>query len=212
MFVCSIDLETTALKPHRGQILEFAAVLDDLSIFGRFPPDVPRAVEDLPAFTALIRGEGIFPDCDDSVRGDWAAMAMNADLIREIHDKHQAGSDEVMTFDEAGTAFRVFLEAHGADPKKVIAAGKNFASFDRPWIEEHGEGSEAWGQIRFLHRGLDPTSMFALPGDEVPPSLATCLERIGETPTVSHRALDDARDVVRLVRHGIRCNAAMLQQ
>jgi inhibitor of KinA sporulation pathway (predicted exonuclease) len=36
--------------------------------------------------------------------------------------------------------------------------------------------------------------------DKVPPSLDTCLERAGIQSVVTHKALDDARDVIRVLR------------
>jgi len=41
------------------------------------------------------------------------------------------------------------------------------------------------------------------PDDEVPPSLNLCLERAGFESEVQHTALEDALDVVKVVRAGM---------
>jgi oligoribonuclease (3'-5' exoribonuclease) len=87
----------------------------------------------------------------------------------------------------------------------MIPAGKNFANFDLRFIER----LPTYHNI-FKHRTLDPVSLYTMSGDEVPPELKVCKERaiaLGcdfTTSKVSHTAVDDARDVVKLLRFAVK--------
>ncbi len=53
-----------------------------------------------------------------------------------------------------------------------------------------------WG-----HRAIDPGMLYWQPGDFKVPSMATCMQRAGRgIAAVKHEALEDAREVIRLVR------------
>lgn len=196
----SIDLETTGLDPSTCDILEFAAVVDDT-----LKPEVP--VDQLPSFRALVVAK--------SYRGEPYALAMHPELFREI-----ASADKLLPYN----AERAFVRSHswalapgdlftlfeqwavevgvlGPERKgKILVAGKNFAGFDLRFLRENN--GVMWDRT-FSHRVLDPAMLFTLAEDDKPPSLELCLERAGFTKTVSHRALDDARDVVRCIRSGL---------
>ena len=170
----SIDIETTGLDPDCDLVLELAAVVDDL-----MDPTVP--VDELPALGVVVRHERI--------HGDPRALAMNARLLEII--AHEGGTSE----DEVMPLLAKFLGLNGV--AKVWAAGKNFGAFDLQFLARM-PGHEL---VKFGHRHLDPALSFVRDDDVEPPSLSTCLERAGLPSVVSHRAVDDARDVVRLVRH-----------
>jgi len=97
----------------------------------------------------------------------------------------------------AGVVIRSFLQSWQYNPDKIIAAGKNVAGFDLPFLEEHLDP-----MINFRHRTLDPAILYMEPGDEAPPNLSLCKERAGmENTTVAHEALQDAKDVCHVLRH-----------
>lgn len=77
---------------------------------------------------------------------------------------------------------------------KVIFAGKNFAGFDKPWLIQRGF------KLNAHHRTIDVGFHFAKPEDEYLPVLQDCLERAGIESKVTHNALEDALQVVELVR------------
>lgn len=174
----SIDLETTSLDPKRGQILEIAAVYDN-------DPNV--LVEDLPHFTSLVRA--------DSIRGDLAALVMNSEILYDI----QMGAQPMNYIDAVSQAFGSWLKSFPELDGSFYAAGKNFATFDGPWLREH-----LTIPIRWKHRVLDLGSMYLTCDDDDIPNLGVCMKRSGvfaeDHLSVKHRALADARDVVRCVR------------
>lgn len=78
------------------------------------------------------------------------------------------------------------------------AAGKNFGSFDQKFLER----LPRWKQIfRIRNRILDPAILYVdWKGDESLPGLSKCKERAGLNSHVTHNAIDDALDVVVLLR------------
>lgn len=184
----SIDLETTGLDPDSCDVIEFAAVVDDT-----LKPEVP--VDDLPHFRRLVRLE--------NYRGEPYALAMHAALFREAAgEAHVGTATESTLFDYFQSwliGIGVASNYNNPGPGKVLVAGKNFAGFDMRFLRRL---PGAWDGL-FSHRVLDPAMLFALAEDVKPPSLELCLDRAGFTKTVSHRALDDARDVVRCIRSGL---------
>jgi DNA polymerase III epsilon subunit-like protein len=190
----SIDIETTGLNPKEDQVIEFAAVLEDT-----LRPDVP--VEDLPTFHRLVR--------HDRLSGTPRVLTMHADLIRELADP--AREDDVCRHFQLAYQFHhwchdvmegVALNDHGAIA--ITVAGKNFAAFDQRFLERL-PGWEARIEIR--RRQIDPAVLYLDPlQDEALPDTATCLRRAELDPTTSHRAVDDARNVIRLIRHYFKNN------
>lgn len=76
--------------------------------------------------------------------------------------------------------------------KRAVAAGKNVSAFDLQFFPEDVKGL-------FIHRALDPGSMYATHGDLVPPDTAECCRRAGISDTVTHNAYDDAIQVAYLI-------------
>ncbi|MEN6367617.1 MAG: hypothetical protein ABFC88_12455 [Thermoguttaceae bacterium] len=103
---------------------------------------------------------------------------------------------------DLGPLFRSWLTAYGMDPKSVQAAGKNFASFDARFLEKIPDFSK---YIKFRHRIIDPAILFWNPAeDERLPDSKTCSERAGGDGKVAHTAIDDALEVVRMIRMGVK--------
>ena len=177
----SIDLETTGLDPDSCDVIEFAAVVDDT-----LKPEVP--IDDLPHFRRLVR--------QDNYGGEPYALAMHAELLREAAGGAHAGTVDP---NDLFSYFQSWIGEFCPSRTKLLVAGKNFAGFDMRFLRRL---PGAWDGL-FSHRVLDPAMLFTLAEDERPPSLELCLDRAGFVKTVSHRALDDARDVVRCVRSGL---------
>jgi oligoribonuclease (3'-5' exoribonuclease) len=78
---------------------------------------------------------------------------------------------------------------------KITLAGKNLG-FDLSFLKELGIVTEGI----FQHRWLDPSILYYEPGDEVLPSTETCMRRAGLRHVIAHTAVDDAMDVVRLLK------------
>lgn len=188
----SIDIETTGLDPTKHNILEVGAVLDDLSVI--------RPVESLPTFHCYV----LPPDGD--YIGDPFALHMNYEIIRNIALK----ADPFRYYKpyEVGVALAEFLclngyrGTHRTVDESVIAGGKNFSAFDRPFLMNLPGFKN---HVKFKHRALDPAMYFLDKNDTEPPNMALCLSRakieIGERK--QHNALEDATFVVELIRAGI---------
>lgn len=192
----SIDLETTGLDPDKCQVIELAAVIDDLV----------TPLEELPTFRYLVK-EPVY-------RGEPYALSMHAALFREIATRvmlapnpyklWSRNEDMVQTEDRLTGCLRKWLKAYGVTPALFLAAGKNFAGFDARFMRRlPGAAGFAWE-----HRVLDPGPLYMLPTDTIVPSTSTCLERAEaqgmEThniPGDPHTALHDALMVCALIRN-----------
>jgi oligoribonuclease len=178
----SIDIETTGLNPT-CQVLEVGAVLDDTC-----SPETP--VEQLPQFHAYV--------LRDSIAGEPYALAMHSAILKRIANP-AAEENKCYRFlkpSEIGPAFTKWLADNGVTGK-VVAAGKNFAGFDKQFL-----GNLPGFDVGiFSHRSIDPAVMFWNPQKDADlPSSKVCMERASLAGEVAHTALEDAVMVVKLVR------------
>jgi hypothetical protein len=83
-------------------------------------------------------------------------------------------------------------------PVTINVAGKNFASFDKHFLER----LPRWKQvIRLRQRIIDPSVIFTnWNEDKSMPSLYECKQRAKIQGIVTHDALEDAWDVIELLR------------
>jgi oligoribonuclease len=199
MKYATIDIETTGLNPRLHSILEIGIVIEDTQA-------MDRPISELPRFHCYV-----LPPCDGYL-GDPIALSMNAKILQRIAD-YQKLKDK----GDRSDIFIKYLEPHmvhgeiysfifkedligvGRESASVIAAGKNFGNFDRPFLEKIPD----W-RIKFKHRVLDPMMYYLKTDDEVPPDLKTCKERAGMPPEVAHTAIEDCLDVIQLIRIGMK--------
>jgi len=186
MIYASIDLETTGLDRVKHNIVEFGCVIDDTE-----KPDVP--IQDLPTFHCY--------NVMDEYVGSPFALSMHPTIFRRIADKEKGY--QYCYHGKIGKAFREFLdgikfrqEEHGRI--YLNCAGKNFASFDLPFIQNHTDIDKH--NIRIRHRIIDPGSLYMLPEDDAVPGTEECLKRAGIGGSSEHTAIADARDVILLIR------------
>lgn len=185
----SIDLETTGLDPQRNNIIEFAAVLENTKCS-------TVAVADLPYFHCFVEPP------EGGYVGSPVALGMNGSIFQAIGELIKQKPIErvfnLVAVEHLGEMFKDWLRRYDFDLSRgITCAGKNFASFDLQFIKR-------WlpGFPRVHHRCLDPMMLFVRPEDETPPDTKTCCLRAGIDGTVSHVALDDARQVIELLRAG----------
>lgn len=187
MRLVSIDLETTGLDPTCCDVIEFSAV-----VFDSDKPDVP--VEELPTFHAYIV-RAVY-------QGEPFALGMHAAIFKRIADREPGFT--YLTEDELGEAVARWLDSLGFetgddDLIRVNATGKNFGMFDMRFLDKN----ESWRDtIAIVHRVTDPGTLFFDPKrDKKIPDTRECLKRAGLDARVVHTAIEDARNVVRLLRY-----------
>jgi len=192
----SIDIETTGISMDCS-VLQIAAIFDD----GVTP------IDELQTYNQKIKYH--------SFHGEPVAMRMNAKLIEEMSSRAEEDKAKFAEPSEAAKSFLTFMagcreatreydEATGSKMRgKVIAAGKNYASFDDPRIRKFIETFYPKGTSRYdsimSYKTLDAGSMYYLDFG-YNPSLSAINELTGRTE-VTHDALDDALDIVYAVRN-----------
>ena len=217
----SIDIETTGLDSEFNQILSIGAVIEDT--LNQLP------FEDLPKFHAVIKRESVYGSIfalnlnKDLIQAmkDYSE-AKTDELKQEIEESFGA---KFYHEDEVVEALYQFCYRNGLvdlDPSflykqmKVVdgiaypilgsnmvktylnCAGKNFAGFDKKFLEK----LPRWKQVFSIRsRVLDPGILFVdWINDESVPSLDECKKRAGIDGVVTHNAVEDAMDVVMLLR------------
>lgn len=223
MIYISIDTETTGLNPETCQLLSFGAIVEDTE--KKLPFDqIPKfhcAI--LREEREIIQGElyALNMNKDLIEKITYYSTARTQD---EKNDLVQMTGMKFLREEEVVKAFFHFLIDAGAitpefDPSKNVevvnmktypmlvskmkpfhlnVAGKNFHSGDQAYIER----LPRWKQVfRIRHRHIDPSVLFAdWKNDESMPNLGTCKERAKVDGIVTHDALEDAWDVVQLLR------------
>jgi len=207
----SIDIETTGLDPHDHQILEFAAVLENTL-------GTPIEVDELPYFHCFVLPpyhgtntlSGLPRTANFRMGTDYSgtpfALSLNVGILkiisRYMEFPNEFPNERFLHPNDVGADFSQWLiDQNVIGPvltknKSIVCAGKNFAGFDARFINN-------WlpNFPKMAHRTIDPAMLYMdFRLDEIPPSLDTCLERAGIQSLVTHRALDDARDVIKVLR------------
>ena len=193
----SIDIETTGLDLETCQVLSIGAVIEDTN-------DI-KPVEELPTFHGVVLSK--------QLSGQPYALDMNTDLIEAMVYYQTADEDERIDLerlkgmkfyekDRIVEAFYKFLLENGIEPDgdmvHITAAGKNFATFDLKFLER----LPRWKQwIRVRQRIIDPSLLYTdWKADDSLPGLGLCKLRAGLPEEVAHDAVEDARDVILLLR------------
>lgn len=170
-------------------------MIDDLSN--------PKPLDELPKFQTHFT--------QATYRGEPYALGMHPQIFKKIAyaqrskiEENEFG-DRFMNILDLPYALKNFLTQNNVpqDPKtgriKITVAGKNVSTFDLPFLNKKLKNK--WGDIRILHRVMDPAILYYQPGDATLPDAATCMERAGIAGEVAHTALEDALMVVKLIRH-----------
>lgn len=200
----SIDLETSGLDPNNNQILEFAAIYEDT--------ETQLGWEEIPKFERIITHK--------QITGSPGALHLNARLFKILakledvkrNDKKKYMEQyNIIAPNQLKKDFYQFaltnLEKHNYSGKSVLnkndsitinAAGKNFGTFDLRFIEQL-DGFK--NHVRFSQRILDPAILYFNNSDNRLPNLTTCKVRAGIKAAVTHKAIDDAWDVIEILRN-----------
>jgi hypothetical protein len=216
----SIDIETTGLDPEKCDVLSIGAIIEDSAN--------PLPYEECPKFHAAILRHELYGSPRaitmnaELIANIGAYMEPATPTSREELEKETG-----MIFlqpEEVVEAFYEFLFLNGivdnADftgphklgrsgksvpalhskmkPVTITCAGKNFSTFDKLFLEKLLRWKQA---IRIKQRVLDPAILYVdWKEDEDLPNLNKCKERAGINGLVTHNALEDAWDVIEVLR------------
>jgi len=221
MIYISVDVETTGLEKDRYQILSIGAILEDTT--------KKLSFEEIPKFHAAILHNEItgspFAINMNSKIIEAVAQYQNAENQDEKNDIVQMTGMQFYQEDQVVEGFYRWLFDNGLvdfdpllagqmvgiengksypaltskmKPVTINVAGKNFASFDKHFLER----LPRWKQvIRLRQRIIDPSVIFTnWNEDKSMPSLYECKQRAKIQGIVTHDALEDAWDVIQLLR------------
>ena len=212
MLYCSIDIETSGLDTENHQVLSIGAVIEDTT--KKLPFDK------IPRFHAIV--------LQRQITGSPRALEMNSRLIKWMGE-YLEGSGAIREVlqskidfyekDEVAKQFYEFLYPYfgpplvdvtigelvdqksfwgQAKPILINVAGKNFGTFDNVFLKKL-----PWWQKLIIakQRIIDPAPLYCdWENDEALPSLTECKARAGVEGIVTHDALEDAMDVVEVLR------------
>lgn len=193
----SIDIETTGLDPEKCQILQIGAVIEDTNQV--------RQLEELATFNCVVE--------HPEYVGQPTALSMNSHLLKILGEMERFSDKEerinyrkvnnILPVGTVAQSFNMWLVANGftaTDNGAVVinAAGKNFATFDKLFLQKLPNWS---AKIQMRQRVIDPAIMFVdWLQDGSLPNLQTCIQRASLEGEVTHDALQDAFDVIRVIR------------
>jgi len=220
----SIDIETSGLDKEKCQILEVGAIIEDTK--NPLPFDEIPKYTCIIGWDEII-GEVFALDMNARIIKILANLKSIKDKSeKEIFRK----ANNIIHPNDVGPHLYYFLYVNGmipemnsdgtllsggyaqtwngqmvpminsaTNPVKIYAAGKNFNSFDAIFLNKLPRFADL---IQFHHRALDPAILyFDWDTDVDIPSLETCKIRAKlQNTTVSHNALQDAWDIIQVLR------------
>jgi oligoribonuclease len=219
----SIDLETTGLEKDRYQILSFGAIIEDTENklpFSEIPKfhaailhnELTGSPFALNMNKKIIEAIVHYQTAEDQdEKNDIVQMTgmkfYHEDQVVEgfyqwLYDNNMTEfdpnivNDRIVRIDRDGKSYPLITSK--TNPVTINVAGKNFASFDKHFVER----LPRWKQlIRIRQRIIDPAVIFTdWKNDNSLPSLSECKERAKIQGEVTHNALEDAWDVIELLR------------
>ena len=215
----SIDIETSGLDHDKNNVLSIAAIIEDTekklpwdevpkfhaAIIRHEITGSPRAIN---MNAKLIEHIGRWMEPKDELdrfnvsNESGLQFLQEDDVVAELYRFLFANGYgyELGPGDVVNTINNIEYPAIGGKTKPITinVAGKNFGTFDKKFLEKL-----PWWQklIRVRQRILDPAILFVdWKEDESLPGLLACKERAGIHGLVTHNALEDAWDVVELLR------------
>jgi hypothetical protein len=211
----SIDIETSGLDHEKHKVLSIGAIIEDT--------EKKLPYEECPKFNAVIlqneitgspraltMNKGLIAMIGEYLEGS-AEVRFNMDTILNYSFYEQEDvvkkfyeflwSNGFATLDSPSTHVNGKLTPiidGKTKPITLNVAGKNFGTFDKLFLQEL-----PWWQklIRTRQRVLDPAILMVdWNNDNALPNLTQCKERAGISGIVTHDALEDAWDVIEVMR------------
>lgn len=219
----SIDTETTGLDRDQDEVLQIGIVMDDTDWWdANDPSHIP--VDQLPYIRINIVRERVSGQPFALQMN--ARLLLLSDMYNKANptERDLLGRENDCVFckpDEASVMVRDWIleQEHRLYPGITLvqptmrsavtgmqipaknsvtinAAGKNFGDFDKQFLRRMPKWDN---RVIFRSRSLDPAMLY-WDGTSDLPSLTQCLEYAGLNDYVSHDAVDDARQVVQVLR------------
>ena len=223
----SIDIETTGLNPEKNEILSIGVIVEDTNNklpFEEIPkfhvaikreeitgsPFAINMNKDLIEAIVHYQEAESLDEKNDLVHMTGMQFLNESDvadaLFRFLYDNGMVKKEDTSGWSHAQTGehFRIIngksypVLKSNMNPVSLNVAGKNFGTFDKLFIEK----LPRWKQIfRIKQRIIDPSILFTnWIEDDSLPSLNQCKRRANIEGVVTHNALEDAWDVVELLR------------
>jgi hypothetical protein len=218
MVYCSIDIETSGLDHEKHKVLSIGAIIEDTET--KLPYD------ECPKFNAIVLQNEI-TGSPRAITMNGGIIQMIGEYLEGTDEtKHLMNTHSDYSFykeDDVVKEFYWWLDRNGyfqgnnsggyvslkdgymkpiinsgTKPITLNVAGKNFGTFDKLFLQEL-----PWWQklIRTRQRVLDPAILMVdWKKDTSLPNLTTCKERAGIEGVVTHNALEDAWDVIEVLR------------
>ena len=215
MIYVSIDIETSGLDHEKHKVLSIGAIVEDT--------EKKLPYEECPKFNAIIlqneitgspraltMNKEIISMISDYLEGsDFERHLMNTHSDYGFYEQEDVvkkfygflWSNGFATLDSPSTHVNGKLTPiidGKTKPITLNVAGKNFGTFDKLFLQEL-----PWWQklIRTRQRVLDPAILMVdWNNDNALPNLTQCKERAGINGIVTHDALEDAWDVIEVMR------------
>lgn len=215
----SIDIETSGLNHDMNHVLSIGAIIEDTT--KKLP------YEELPKFNAIvlqnnIQGSPRAITMNKEIISLMGEYLEGTNEVREVLNNNSGY--KFYEEEDVVKEFYYWLDSNGlghglvnsggyaqvvdgvtrpmingaTKPITLNVAGKNFGTFDKLFLQEL-----PWWQklIRTRQRVLDPAILCVNWTDDVSlPSLTTCKERMNVEGIVTHNALEDAWDVIEILR------------
>lgn len=181
------DIETLGLNPITNKVIEIGFILDDSRHRINYN-NIDSHISSLPTFHCYVR--------HDNYDGDAYAVNLNKEIINLIKKNEDVN---ILNSNEVAPALDYFFRSHITN--RIMPAGKNFSGFDRQFLNQlphvH-DVLDTW----LIHRTLDPSLYYFDENiDSKLPDLKQCLQRAKIHKFVAHNAVEDAEDVIRLLRY-----------
>jgi oligoribonuclease len=229
MLFVSIDIETTGLNPEECEVLSIGAIIEDTekilpyeelpkfhvailhenvkgSLYAlNMNKELIETVVDYQSCSSqdekndLVNATGMqFLKKEDVAEAFYHFLYLNGLSNIENHNINVNANQHVVAVDHKGKIVMVPMIGMKTKPVTITAAGKNFGTFDKLFLER----LPRWKQVvKFRNRIIDPAVLYTdWKNDDSLPGLDLCKERAGLGNIVSHNALEDAWDTLRVIR------------
>lgn len=224
MKILSIDVETTGLDLENCSLLEFGAIIEDTCDVKPLDelPSFSYIIDTGKNFTGSAYALNMNANIISILAGQENLNKEELEEYRRVNkiisiedlanhfyyflqvnnfiEKKETGFSKMITkwkdFDNKEHLVDLFTNKSSMIHLNVL--GKNFATFDRIFIER----IPRWKQIFKIRRRIaDPAILLTdWKNDDFLPNFQTCMERTGLKGLVSHTAYEDAKDTLLMLR------------